>query len=307
MRLLVVGNVAFDFISKVRFLPRRNEATSVSELKMCFGGCAGNVAVVARSLGIGSALYSAVGRDFEGSDYERKLLDMGIDIDNLQYVNDITARSFMFSDDAGNQQIYYYSGASSKLVYKEIDFSRYACVHFSAGEISIYEDLMKDAKKSKCIVSFDPGQEMFHRNVKKDIVRCLPYADYLFFNEYEARYITKKMKIENIKDLLNDGVRAIVVSMGEDGSRVYTMERTIDIPAVRVKEVKDPTGAGDSHRAGFLVGILRGYDEVVSCRIGSVVSHFIIQGIGAQENVPSWDDVVEIYESRFGRLTHKYT
>lgn len=303
MSLLVVGNIAFDFISRVKFLPRKNEATSVDELKLCFGGCAGNVAVVAKKLGINSSLYSSVGKDFKDSDYERKLLEMGINIENLQYVDDITARSFMFSDDKGNQQIYYYSGASSRLSYRKVDFSKYRCVHFSAGEISVYENLMRDAKRENCIVSFDPGQEMFHRNVKEDIINCLAYADYLFFNEYEADYISREMRVKDIRELFSDNTKAIIVSMGEKGSRIYTKEDRLDIPAVKVKEVKDPTGAGDSHRAGFLVGIMKGYNEVISCRIGSIVSYFIIQGIGAQENIPSWNDVLEVYKSKFGELS----
>ena len=91
--------------------------------------------------------------------------------------------------------------------------------------------------------------------------------------------------------------------MWEKGSRIYTKEDRLDIPAVKVKEIKDPTGAGDSHRAGFLVGIMKGYNEVISCRIGSRVSHFIIQGIDAQENIPSWNDVLEVYKSKFGELS----
>ena len=302
MSLLVVGNTAFDFISRVKFLPRKNEATSVEELKLCFGGCAGNVAVVAKKLGINSSLYSSVGKDFKNSNYEKKLLELGVNMGNLQYIDDITARSFMFSDDKGNQQIYYYSGASSRLSYKKIDFSKYRCVHFSAGEISVYENLMRDAKRENCIVSFDPGQEMFHRDVKKEIINCIAYADYLFFNEYEADYISREMGIKDIRELFSENTRAIIVSMGEKGSRIYTKESGFDIPAVKVKEIKDPTGAGDSHRAGFLVGIIRGYNEVISCRIGSIVSYFIIQGIGAQENIPSWEDVLEIYKSEFGEL-----
>ena len=301
MSLLVVGNVAFDFILKVKFLPKRNEATSVTDLRLCPGGCAGNVAVVARRLGIRSSLYSSVGKDFRNSDYEKNLLDMGIGIENLQYVDDMTARSFMFSDDNGDQQIYYYPGASSKLSYKKVDFSRYKCVHFSAGEISVYKHLMRDAKKRGCMVSFDPGQEIFHRSIE-DIARCLPYADYLFFNEYEVEYISREIKVRDIGDLFFENTKAIIVSMGERGSRIYTRDGHVDVPAIKVKEIKDPTGAGDSHRAGFLVGIMRGYDEIVSCRIGSVVSHFIIQCVGAQENVPSWDDVLRVYRSEFGNL-----
>ena len=302
MSLLVVGNIAFDTICRVKFLPDKNEATAITELRNCFGGCAGNVAVIAKILGIDAGLYSSVGFDFKRSDYERRLIDLDIDMENLQYVGDATARSFIFSDEKGRQQIYYFSGASYHLPYRKVSFSRYKYVHFTAGEIKVYRDMMKDAEDNGCVISFDPGQEIFHRD-KKEILDCLPYPDYLFFNRFEIDHLMQKSGIGSINDLFSENTKAIIVSMGEKGSILYTDGgKRIDIPAVKVNKILDPTGAGDAHRAGFLAGIIKGYSESTACKIGSIVSSFVIQEIGAQENIPSWEDVVKIYKKHFGQM-----
>lgn len=302
MDLLVVGNIALDTICKVKFLPKENEATAITGLKNCFGGCAGNVAVITKMLGIETGLYSSVGFDFKRSDYERRLLDLDIDVEHLQYVGDTTARSFIFSDENGHQQIYYFSGASYQLPYKKVDFSKYKYVHFTAGEISVYKFLMEDAKKEGCIISFDPGQEIFHRN-KREILDCIPYADYLFFNRFEINHLLQKTNIKELKELFYENTKAIIISVGEKGSILYTHDgKKVDIPAVRVSKVIDPTGAGDAHRAGFLAGIIKGFDESTACKIGSIVSSFIIQEVGAQENVPTWEDVVRVYKENFGEM-----
>lgn len=306
MSLLVVGNIAFDTIARVKFLPGRNEATSIIEIKECFGGCAGNVAVIAKRLGIDSSLCSAVGEDFRGSGYEKRLRELGVDLEHLQYTEEDTARSFMFSDDRGNQQIYYYPGASSKLRYREMDFSRYKLVHFSAGEISVYGEMMRSAKVSGCLVSFDPGQEIFHRDVRREVIPNFENADYIFLNEHEYSYLEEKIGHRYLEDLLSGGTKAVIISMGERGSEVYTRDYHAKVPAIKVKAIRDPTGAGDAHRAGFITGILKGCDVVTSCRIGSIVSHYIIQEVGAQENVPTWEDVMKTYRAVFGDMDRNH-
>jgi len=295
MSLLVVGNIAYDTIARVKFLPNRNQATSIENIILSNGGCAGNVAVVANNLGVKTSLYSAVGEDFRDSSYQKQLLDFGIDLSYLQYTTELTARSFIFSDERENQQIYYYPGASSKLVERYVDFDRFTNIHFTAGEMSIYKNLMEKAKS--VVISFDPGQEMFHRPVKEQIIDCLSFVSYLFLNEHEYRFLLDFIGSNDTKDLFGRKMRAIIVSRGKDGATLYYRNEKIDIPAVNVKDVKDPTGAGDAHRAGFLAGIIKGFDEITACKIGNIAASFIIQEMGTQMNLPSWGDIKKILET----------
>lgn len=300
MGLLVVGNVAFDTIATVKFLPKENQATSIIDISMSDGGCAGNVAVIAKKLGLEVSLYASVGKDFGNSAYLTKLRRMGIDLTYFQQVDSLTARSFMFSDGEGNQQIYYYPGASSRLAYVKVDFEKFSNVHFTAGEFSIYERLMKDASAKKCAISFDPGQELFHRPIEDFIFKCLPYVTYLFLNEHEMNHLLKRTNCKSIEDIFFDRMKSIIVSKGKKGATLYFVDGSIEIPAVKVDRIEDPTGAGDAHRAGFLAGIMKGYNEEVACRIGNIVASFIIRGRGAQANLPDWNKVREVYVNVFG-------
>ncbi|MCD6236627.1 MAG: carbohydrate kinase family protein [Thermoplasmata archaeon] len=295
MSLLVIGNIAYDTIARVKFLPNRNQATSIESIILSNGGCAGNVAVVANNLGVKTSLYSAVGEDFRDSSYQKQLLDFGIDLSYLQYTAELTARSFIFSDERENQQIYYYPGASSKLVERDVDFDRFTNIHFTAGEMSIYKNLMEKAKS--VVISFDPGQEMFHRPVKEQIIDCLPFVSYLFLNEHEYNFLLDFIGSNDTRDLFGRKMRAIIVSRGKDGTTLYYRDEKIDIPAVNVKDVKDPTGAGDAHRAGFLAGIIKGFDETTACKIGNIAASFIIQEMGTQMNLPRWEDIEKMLDT----------
>ena len=56
-------------------------------------------------------------------------------------------------------------------------------------------------------------------------------------------------------------VKALVVTLGAQGSLIYTDGRSISRSRARSrKRVVDPTGCGDAYRAGLLYGIANGLD-----------------------------------------------
>jgi len=79
--------------------------------------------------------------------------------------------------------------------------------------------------------------------------------------------------------------RAIIVTMGELGSRVYTPDGEIRIPAAKAKQVVDPTGAGDAYRGGLISGLLRGKDIEESARMGSACASFAVECYGTQSYI----------------------
>ncbi|MBP1720421.1 MAG: Adenosine kinase, partial [Deltaproteobacteria bacterium] len=70
---------------------------------------------------------------------------------------------------------------------------------------------------------------------------------------------------------------------GEKGSRVFTAEKEMRVPAAKPKTVKDPTGAGDSYRGGLISGLAQGKDLERCARMGSVCASFAVECYGTQE------------------------
>jgi len=60
---------------------------------------------------------------------------------------------------------------------------------------------------------------------------------------------------EGAAALLSRGVELVALKLGEQGSRLYTADRIVDVPAYCVTEI-DPTGAGDCYDAALIVGLL---------------------------------------------------
>jgi ribokinase len=73
------------------------------------------------------------------------------------------------------------------------------------------------------------------------------------------------------------------------------------IPAVPV-HLADPTGAGDSYRAGFLSAYVRGYPLLTCCRIGTVTASYVVEHTGCQTHLPDWSAMEQRYRKQFGTL-----
>ena len=79
-----------------------------------------------------------------------------------------------------------------------------------------------------------------------------------------------------------------VVKIGKRGSLIKRGEEVVKIGCNKV-EVVDTTGAGDMYAAGFLYGLINGYDLERCGNIGNLLAESIIQVIGAKMDENRWE------------------
>lgn len=288
--LSVFGSVALDTLALVKALAHPEETGGIVRLHPDLpGGTGGNVAMALARLGAPCKLHSAVGPDFAGSPYERRLQDAGVDLTGLLRVEAGTSRAYIFFDAQGRQVTYFSPGASAAYAPEGGPSGR---AHFCAGEISRYPALMRSADW----VSFDPGQEIFHRDLQQ-ILDCLPLVDVLFVNRPEMAHLEKAAGVD-VPRLLAAGPEAIVETRGAEGTLVHTRGGRFAAPAVPTSVV-DPTGAGDAHRAGFLFALARGADVGAAARFANVLGSFAIEAVGAQTGHPTLEMALDRHERTY--------
>src|SRR3546814_5932912 len=103
-------------------------------------------------------------------------------------------------------------------------------------------------------------------------------ADYLAVNDYEAQLMQDKTGLT--LEQLAGHVKALIVTLGANGSAIYAGGQRFDIPCVKAQEIVDPTGCGDAYRAGLLYGIARGWDWPACGRLAAVMGSIKIGKIG---------------------------
>jgi nucleoside kinase len=287
--LLAIGHTALDYIMQVNQFPQPNSSTAIRKMKTLYGGAAANVAVVSANLGLNSSLVSAVGGDFIGSDYQKKFKNMAINIEDIIVIPDEkTPTAFVITDLNNDQISYFYWGAAayfkdSKIPMNAIQKAR--AVHLATGDPGFNCRCGEQAFELEKLISFDPGQDL-HMYSREDLEDVLKISDILFGNHHEIDRILQLLKID-VPELQEFGPKIIVKTMGKNGSIIYA-DRKIEIGA-KITKTLDPTGAGDSYRAGFLKAYLSGENLEFCGNFASSVASFVVEAEGCQTNVPTYD------------------
>jgi adenosine kinase len=144
---------------------------------------------------------------------------------------------------------------------------------------------------------FDPGQglPMFSREELAEFVRL---ADYVAVNDYEGKLLEEKTG-RKLEELAGE-VKALIVTRGARGSRIFAGGRVQDIPIAPAESVTDPTGCGDAYRAGLLYGIAKGWDWANTGRLGAVLGAIKIASRGAQNHRADRALVEARFQQAFG-------
>jgi adenosine kinase len=301
-RVLICGSMAFDTICVFQgkfgehIVPEATHRISVSflvdDMRREFGGCAGNIAYSLKLAGGAPVICAAVGHDSSG--YRERMQTLGIGLDALKLVPDaFTAQAYIMTDLEDNQITSFHAGAMFQSQLNDVTAVDNIALGIVApdGRDGMFRHARGFASKNIPFI-FDPGQAMpaFSGD---EIVELIAMADYLTVNDYEAEMIAQKTgrAIESFAP----GLRALIVTLGAQGSRIYADGKIIDVPVVPAATLVDPTGCGDAFRAGLLYGIAHEWSVTKACKLGSLLGSIKIGERGGQNHQVS----VEALRERF--------
>ncbi len=114
--------------------------------------------------------------------------------------------------------------------------------------------------------------------------RVLKRVDLLFINDSEAQQLTGIPNlVEAAHALLDLGPRYAIVKKGEHGSLLASKEGIFTVPAYPVRNVVDPTGAGDSYAGGVMgyLAMTSRYDLPTLRKAvvyGGIVASYLVEG-----------------------------
>lgn len=131
-----------------------------------------------------------------------------------------------------------------------------------------------------------------------ELKKTIALVDVLTINEEEAQQLSGKTNIvEAAEAVIAMGPSTVIIKKGEHGAILFGKDgQMFATPAMPLRNVFDPTGAGDSFAGGF-VGYLASKDEISFAAMkkatvaGSVIASFCVEKFGTERlvNLPSAD------------------
>jgi len=303
-----VGDANVDLIAPISFFPKKGGEILIDRLEMRAGGSAANLSVAVSRLGLMSGFVGRIGNDSIGRFLTGEFKEEKVNISQLQVDEKIgTGFTFILVTGEGERTMFGFRGANVYLSPDEIDVNYIQ--NADALHISGYSLLrdpqrkaalkaLEEAKKAGILVSFDAG--VLPAIKATDLMRStLRSVDLLFLNELEAASLTGIKNPEKAaKRALKLGPNVVAMKLGKGGCLILSKEEEIHSPAFNVKVV-DTTGAGDAFDAGFLAGIIEGWDLKRAARFANGVGALSTMKVGARSALPNRREV-ERFLRRFG-------
>ena len=307
MTALICGSFAYDNIMvfhdrfKHHILPDKVHMLNVSflvpEMRREFGGCAGNIAFNLKMLGGDPLPMGTVGSDFEP--YAAWMDQHGIRRDHVRVIDQaFTAQAFITTDLDDNQITAFHPGAMGFAHENRVGDASGVTVGIVSpdGREGMLEHARQFAEHGIPFV-FDPGQGMPMFD-GADLMGFVEKASWVTVNDYEMQLLQERTGKSPHE--LAEYVQALIVTLGANGSVIYTPNHRLEIPAAEPRQISDPTGCGDAFRAGLLYGLMNEMDWETTGRIASLMGTIKIEQPGTQNHRFSFDEFRDRFHGAFG-------
>ena len=314
--ITVVGSLNMDIVIRAPRQPRQGETLLGRNFGVTGGGKGSNQALAVARLGAESHMVGCVGKDDFGRRLRSVLMEDGVDCQYMEERSEAgTGVGIITVTDEGESAIIFVQGANALL--DEADLDRAEKV-ISASDALLFQMEIP----SRTVAA---GLRMARRMGKRTFLSAEPpfslpsdawsYIDCLILNEKALNFY-----IENVPDprsekepvllsdeeiaqrarqILDRGVRNVVVTQSARGGMVFSQERSFSFDPFKV-HVVDNTGARDAFCAGLCVGLAEGMPIAKAARFASAAGALACTRIGAHPSLPWRRDVEDLLEETAG-------
>ncbi len=242
-KLLIVGTVAFDAIE-----------TPFGKTDKILGGAATYIGLSASFFDVESAIVSIVGDDFP-EEYMQVLKDRNIDLSGLEvvpggktffwsgrYHNDLNTR------DTLETQLNTLADFQPKVPEK---FKNSEIVMLGNLHPLVQSSVLDQMTEKPKLVVLDT-MNFWMDCALPELMDVIKRIDVLTINDEEARQLSGEYSLVKAAAKIHKmGPKYVVIKKGEHGALLFHDEEVFFAPALPLKEVFDPTGAGDTFAGGF--------------------------------------------------------
>lgn len=292
-KIAVIGSNMVDLITYIDRMPAQGETLEAPGFALGCGGKGANQAVAAAKLGADVLMLTKVGDDMFADNTLANFQRFGIDTRYVQRVPGVSsgvAPIFVQAD--SHNSILIVKGANAHLVPADIDGAAQALRECSliVLQLEINVDTVYHAiefgRAHDIPVLLNPAPALSGLSREH-----LSHLDFLVPNESELALITGQVVAspasahKAAQTLVADGIRHVIVTLGQQGALYVGEEGEFQIPGLSVA-ARDTTGAGDAFIGCFIHHWSRDRDIRAAMTQAVAYSACSVTGLGTQTSYP---------------------
>lgn len=295
MKVAVLGSFNMTLVAEVERLPRPGETALGRSFLRAPGGRGLVQAVAAARLGAEVSLFGKVGNDEFGQELLRVARENGVDVSLVEEAPTHTG-TFVLLVGPDKESVSAYTPGANAFV--DEAYITKILPHLSAADalllqleipLSSLAFALRRLPKERPVVVLNPAPP-------QDLAPLpLTRVDVFIPNLQEFKALTGwSGNIEELeragREFLAQGVRALVITAGEDGAYLVEPEGMTHFPAVPVAAV-DPAGAGEAFCAGLAVKLAQGRGLYEAIGFAAAAAALATQKSGVLPSLPTLSEV----------------
>jgi len=299
-KLLVVGTVAFDAIE-----------TPFGKTDKILGGAGTFIGLSASNFDLEIGIVSVVGDDFP-QEYLDLLTDRNIDISGIEIVKG--GKTFFWSGR-------YHNDLNSRETLETqlntlADFNPVVPENFKDADVvmlgnlhpNIQMEVLNQLPERPKLVVLDT-MNFWMDCALPELKEVLKKIDVITINDEEARQLSGEYSLVKAAHKIHEmGPKYVVIKKGEHGALLFNNDEVFFAPALPLKEVFDPTGAGDTFAGGFSGYIAQSenisFENMKNAIIfGSNLASFCVEKFGTERMLELRKDEIFRRLQQFKALT----
>ncbi len=299
-KLLIVGTVAFDAIE-----------TPFGKTDKILGGAATYIGLSAANFDLQSAIVSVVGDDFP-QEHLDLFRERNIDISGLEIVKG--GKTFFWSG------LYHNDLNSRDTLDTQLnvlaDFQPKVPQNFKNSDVVMLGNLhplvqssVLDQMETKPKLVVLDTMNFWMDCALPELLAVIKTIDVITINDEEARQLSGEYSLVKAAAKIHAmGPKYVVIKKGEHGALIFQDDEIFFAPALPLKEVFDPTGAGDTFAGGFAGFITQSenisFDNMKNAIIyGSNLASFCVEKFGTERMIGLKKEEITARLKQFKALT----